>query len=35
MERIAKKHAREVLIEVEKETVQIACELKGQTRIAR
>jgi hypothetical protein len=35
LERMAKKHAREVQIEVEKETVQIAGELKGQTRIAR
>jgi hypothetical protein len=35
MERMAKKHAREVQIEVEKETVQIVGELKGQTRIAR
>ncbi len=32
MERMAKKHAREV---EEKETVQIAGDLKGQTRIAR
>ena len=35
MERMTKKHAREVQIEVEKETVQIAGELKVQTRIAR
>ena len=35
LERMAKKHAREVQIEVEKEIVQIAGELKGQTQIAR
>ena len=35
MDRMTKKHAREVQIEVEKETVQIAGELKVQTRIAR
>jgi hypothetical protein len=35
LERMTKKHAREVQIEVEKETVQIAGELKVQTRIAR
>ncbi len=35
VERMAKKHAREVKIEVEKETLQIAGQLVGQTRIAR
>jgi hypothetical protein len=35
LDRMAKKHAREVQLEVEKETVQIVGELKGQTQIAR
>ena len=35
MDRMTKKHALEVKLEVEKETVQIAGELKVQTRIAR
>ena len=35
MERMAKKHVRELQIEVEKGKVDMAVELKGQTRIAR
>ena len=35
MERMAKKHARDLQIEVEKGQVEMAGELKGQTRIAR